>query len=100
MNIEICKKCKGTENLTFRYGFDINSKNQTVMSIRCYFDFDSSDKKYNLCQSCIYISLNKKYRNQIRKIIGKSNSYVATFMEIDKRCPYYVEHQLTEWNKK
>ena len=87
MNIEICKKCQKAKTVHFSLDFSFfPNKGLTI-----YFSTDDNPV-------CIYAKYNNK--KDVRKIIGKSNSYISKFMEIEKSCPYYMEHQLTDWNRK
>lgn len=89
MNIKVCKKCKGTENIFFHAHLITDDKKEEIV---CTFK--------NPFHTCNHIHFNFKYEDKIRQIVGKSNSYVARFMDIDESCPYYIEHKLSEWNKK
>jgi hypothetical protein len=91
MNLNICKeKCclkqskisfhKSIDNTDFTIGMFISDKNNTSYK-RCNFAF-----------------FNKK--KTIKDVLGRNNTYIAKFMEINKKCPYYIEHLIYDLNKK
>ena len=86
MNVKICEqKCQVKEH-SFFLGYNPINKNHTIV-----FVIDDNT-------ACSLVELQKNV--DYRKIIGKHPSYIARFMKVSKKCPYYMEHELFDWNKK
>lgn len=101
MNIEICKRCFGNKNRRL-------AKKSVVWWLSLFF-YDKLDVVLCTIESrkkngILYkgtehycrkrIEGNKKKINEIRK--GGINKIVLA----DKECPYWLEHQLYDWNVK
>jgi hypothetical protein len=87
MNVRICKqKCKNAKQHGFCLGFNFNTKKPTI-----YFNADGK-------AACLFTYLKEDI--DYRKILGKHPSYIARFMKVTKECPYYMEHELFDWNRK
>ena len=85
MDVRICKqKCQVKEH-SFLLGYDPISQKHTIVFV---IDDDSA---------CSLVELQKDV--DYRKMIDKHSSYIARFMKVLKECPYYMEHQLSDWNK-
>lgn len=93
MNIKVCRKCKGTENVFFYNTYEGRTStrgHEITNTIGVGFN-----NQVNTCH-CIHFN----YKKEAMSVIKKRNAYIAKFMEVSKDCPYYAEHQLNEWNKK
>lgn len=93
MNIKLCRKCKSTENVFFYNTYE--GRNSThgreiINTIGVGFN--------NQVNTCHCICFNHK--KEALSVIKKSNSYIAKFMDVNKDCPYYAEHQLHDWSEK
>lgn len=87
MNVRICKqKCQNAKTCGFFLGYDFSTKKNTI-----YFNTDDNP-------ACLLTHL--KEGVNYRKIIGKHPSFIARFMKVSKKCPYYLEHELFDWNRK
>lgn len=87
MNIRICKqKCQKAKTHGFFLGYNPINKITTIL-----FNVDGK-------VPCLFTHL--KENVDYRKIIGKHPSYIARFMKVSKKCPYYLEHELFDWNRK
>lgn len=87
MNVRICKqKCKNAKQHSFCLAYNFKIHKDTIQlrldgKPACLFNFLKENIDY-------------------RKILGKHPSYIARFMKVSKECPYYMEHELFDWNRK
>lgn len=87
MNVKICKqRCQQAKKHRFLLGYDPISKKHEIL-----FVIDDNS-------ACSLVELQKD--EDYRKIINKHPSYIARFMKVSKECPYYMEHELFDWNRK
>lgn len=96
MNLKICKKCEYKTTLylgclvCFKFNNDMNEMVKTIIVSKL-------DKK-----------LYKKVNEYLKKKEDKNSDVELEFVpisqlknvEINKNCPYYIEHQMNDWNKK
>ena len=95
MNIEICKKCNEKCIICFK-----NKKNDHFIlsqffipySLKAIFVSEKTFYHDNKNWFCIKDKKNTDY------YIPEENDF--NIVELNKSCPYYIEHQLSEWNKK
>jgi hypothetical protein len=87
MNVKICKnKCQKSKNHRFSLGYNAINKQMTIM-------FSTDD---NPACNLVQLQENVDYR----KLIRKHPSFISRFMKVSKKCPYYLEHELFDWNRK
>ncbi|MBR4316373.1 MAG: hypothetical protein IKP65_05355 [Alphaproteobacteria bacterium] len=108
MNIDICKKCEKhwefyflTYNCAFSCQKNFDSFIQTL-------NFDTS-----ILNELIYLNKVKENKKNIQvkrdgvihfinnniNMTKKIERYFIKFM-VSKKCPYWMEHQISDWNKK
>lgn len=95
MNLDICKQCEYKTTLylgclvCFKFNNDMNEMVKTII-------VSELDKK-----------LYKKFNEYLKKKEDKNSDAEIVFIpktklkkvEINKNCPYYMEHQMNDWNK-
>lgn len=91
MNEEICKNCR--KSCFFIY---TNRMKKIIVAS------DISKSQIHSCNMVFYHNGDGGW-NPV-KGIGNYENYVPTEknlmeIELDKDCPYYAEHQMTDWNK-
>ena len=87
MNFDICNKCKYKTN---KYFLDLISENQYKFlgvykhDTDYYCQLPTNFDKIKLKSTMSFNSIKKIFKDKVKP---------------DKSCPYYVQHQLTEWSK-
>ena len=99
MNIEICKKCGNQFYLMKSIVLDDDCK------VSCLHFFgvcrDEKGKTILECDFPLEICKLIEYETLMKKPIRYC--YELSFfagIKPDKRCPYFIEHQMEEWNSK
>lgn len=106
MNIEICERCRGHKVIfwdTPITNFDrarifITFSNNNSMCNSCFKSVSNSRKE-------LVVMCNKKFSlmSDIKSWLFNQNRMIMGFDKLkldDRECPYFLEHQLYDWNKK
>lgn len=90
MNIDICKKCLNSNCIEFfyydLYDYQLN-KRLFFITIKSY--------PFNICKLKNY----KMFATEEEVIEIINSNRAKDYIFIDKSCPYYIEHQMNNWNK-
>ena len=92
MNIDICKKCLNCNEIKFYY-YDVSAFGQELYFLKLC-GFTAGFDEPNFCQIKGEAFENK---DEIIKIIHSNKG--KYHFQIDESCPYYVEHQISDFNK-
>lgn len=84
MNLKICKKCLKKKTLVFTlYKENLGGT---------YLDFINFNGK-NYCEYLLSSYIYKK------KDLNLWSKNPEKYCRIDEQCPYYIEHQISDWSK-
>ena len=98
MNLDICKKCNEGCIICFK-----NKKNDHFILSQFFIPYSS---EFMLVSEKIFYHDNKNWFCIKDKDKIKNNDYYIpeendfNIVELNKSCPYYMEHLMSEWNKK
>ena len=91
MNLDICKKCLKCKSVKFFYDFGFTeSREKFYFIIIQGFPLGTGCKLKNYK---IFLS-----EDEAKDIILKNKA--ESIIHIDNNCPYYMEHQMNDWNIK
>lgn len=94
MNIEICKKCKMYPEYFIKQHDLDNKKN-------IHYFYGYNKKYFEECDAWPCIIIEKSSKNYSRDDFSVDEIFSHKNIKPDKRsCPYYLEHQISDWNKK
>lgn len=114
MNIEICKNCP--RKLVFTYNRENFTFSPRRKQFHCYKKIDFLDFEFGYSNISSYEFVNTKWKriklrllqnifnwwnptNQINKLFKKFKLENMNYDYDGFKCPYYVEHELYDWNE-
>lgn len=97
MNIEICKKCEC--NLYLFNNVFYNKKEILCMTDKIVNYYYIDDKYFKYILKCLNNKHLDEYTQWCFDFSSRINDLNWKKIEANKTCPYYIEHELSEWNK-
>ena len=90
MNLDICKKCLKSKHVNFFWNNVYNNSEH-----RDFYYITIVGYPFNICKMKNYKMFDTK--EEVVEIIDTNRS--ENFINLDESCPYYAEHQMSDWNK-
>jgi len=96
MNVELCKKCLNQESIVFKikkFHISFLSLNNCDGTILVYGD--SNSRRFNIAHCCKSVCFRE---GVLLERSYKKPKYFDCVALFDHTCPYFLEHQLYDWN--